>query len=258
MQGNILVLKMRQFVLFLCCIFCLAGCGGKEEKTGGVLSDCPISDSKFILFPDSGKNKSINNLPTINHFFKTMLANIPVSKNADISWENPKENFYLFDITVVDVATDVSNSIKLGMVADSPERAVLTDMWVDNQHIPATTDDNYFAILMVLQVPYQNAMKSAAENNTEKLQNDFSGFRLGIYAAEYSGGTACIVLNEGGDGYFEAETQNRIKWEKVNAELMIKIYGEEGSPQFSEVKAQIKSDSSFELDGLVYQLVQSN
>lgn len=249
---------MRQVVLFLFCIFCLAGCGGKEEKAGGLLSDCPISDSKFILFPDSGKNESINKLPTVNHFFMTMLANIPVSKNADISWENPKENFYLFDVTVVDVATDASNSIKLGIVAKSPERAVLTDMWVDNQHIPATTDENYFAILMVLQVPYQNAMESAAENNTANFRNDFSGFGPGIYVAEYSGGTASIVLNEGGDGFFEAETQNRIKWEKVNDELRIKIYGEDGSPQFSEVKAQIKSDNSFELDGLVYQLVQSN
>lgn len=36
----------------------------------------------------------------------------------------------------------------------------------------------------------------------------------------------------------------------------MRIYGEEGSPQFTVINAKILSDTSFDLEGLVYNLVK--
>lgn len=247
---------MKNIFLLLICIFCLISCNDKNENNS-ILNDCPIINSKLILFKDVDNKSNINKLPTINQFFEALQTSVPISKNLEITWDSPKKNYYVFNVNIIDVATNATENMKFGTIISASERAILTDVWIDNEYIPTNNESNLLAVLMVVNPLYQKAIEFANKTNSAVIQNNVAKIKLGSYTAEYAGGTAIILLNNDGEGFFEAETINKIKWKQVNSELEIKIYGEEGSPQFSETKAKIISETSFILDKLVYNLVSN-
>lgn len=251
MKTNIL----KSLLVTTICIFSLVACNlESEELTSNSISDCPIAQNKLVSSKkdlDSygiTDTKIINNLPTLESYFNKFLEGINSNNRltANITWEQQKENYYIFSITMEDTVVNKVDNMKFGVCVLKSGRVAITDYW---------ENDNYRENLGINFLVYELA-KEETKNNIKNKANGSSNIQLGNYSAEYPGGEAVISLNDGGEGFFEAETYNRIKWKQVNSEIEMRIYGEEGSPQFTVINAKILSDTSFDLEGVVYNLVK--
>lgn len=240
------------------CIFSLVACNiESEELTSNSISDCPIANRKFIIsFQDTDDEELINQLPTVYHFFKAIEDNHAISKDVEINWDSPKDNYYIFSLDITDVATNEKDNTKFGIVIVKSGRAILNDVWINDKQLPTNSIPARNNIFDIVITPYRFAQQLAQNESSENNANGIFEIKLGNYFAKYNGGEAVISLKDGGEGFFEAETYNRIKWKQVNSEIEMRIYGEEGSPQFTVINAKILSDTSFDLEGLVYNLVK--
>lgn len=91
---------MKNIFLLLICIFCLISCNDKNENNS-ILNDCPIINSKLILFKDVDNKSNINKLPTINQFFEALQTSVPISKNLEITWDSPKKIIMFLMLTLL-------------------------------------------------------------------------------------------------------------------------------------------------------------
>lgn len=146
-----------------------------------------------------------------------------------------------------DTVVNKVDNMKFGVCVFKSGRVAITDYW---------ENDNYRENISGINFQVYELAKEETKNNIKNNANGIFEIKLGNYFAKYNGGEAVISLKDGGEGFFEAETYNRIKWKQVNSEIEMRIYGEEGSPQFTVINAKVLSDTSFDLEGLVYNLVK--
>lgn len=246
---------LKSLLVTTICIFSLVACNlESEEQASSSISDCPIAQNKLVWYQDTNDPNIINNLPKIEYFFDELLDryNNNGSIKASITWEEPKENYYVFSVDLEDIVVHSVENIKFGVSLLQSERVLITDLWKNDNALYG--NDKFSAMSFFSNIYYATVrnLKSTPKNKADGSLE----IKLGGYSAKYNGGEAFISLNDGGEGFFEAETYNRIKWKQVNSEIEMRIYGEEGSPQFTVINAKILSDTSFDLEGLVYNLVK--
>ena len=82
-----------------------------------------------------------------------------------------------------------------------------------------------------------------------------ASIKTGNYEARHEGGSIAMMLNADGSGFIEGEGYNRLEWKQTGSELVLKIYGEEGSSEFVTEKATVLSSESFNFAGLKYTAV---
>ena len=92
------------------------------------LDSCPIANSRLFLIVEGAKDN--DPIVTVNQFFDVFAELAQPEAELSVTWENPKDGFYIFNVATRDIATGVVGNLKIGMTVKSTGNAVLTDVWV--------------------------------------------------------------------------------------------------------------------------------
>ena len=144
--------------LLLCFIFpcSLIACNDNS------LDSCPIADRKFFLIAE-GKDSA--EAATLKQFFDAFAEMVQPAADLSVTWEKPKDNFYIFDVATIDVATGSVENLKMGIIVKGTGNVVLTDVWIGDEHFPALYSAQIFSAPYIL----------AIDPDRRKLINEFKG-----------------------------------------------------------------------------------
>lgn len=243
---------LKSLLVTTICIFSLVACNlESEEQASSSISDCPIIQNKLVWGEDTNDLEIINMLPSLEDFFEELLNryNSNGSLKASITWEKPKENYYVFSVDIEDVAVHSVENIKFGVSLLQSEHVLITDLWKNDNTLYG--NDKFLFMGWFHNNIYATAEQNFKLNPKNKADSSLK-IKHGEYSATYNGNEVYIALEDGDEGIIDGKY--RIKWKQVNSELELKIY-EEGSLEFTEIKAKMISSSSFEFNGVIYNLI---